>query len=85
MEGALTLVLGVFAIASFVGSAVWAVSRIHISTSLLRQSITHLSTDVGTLTKSIDRLDERLHDHERRIIHLEAQSAGPGNRTAVGK
>ena len=72
----------IVSVASIVGTGVWAVSSIKGDTKLLRQSIDHLAEEVAALGIENKALDERSDDHEGRLIRLEAQPAGPGNRPA---
>ena len=82
MTDVIVVVALVISVASIVGTGVWAVSSIKKDTALLRQSITHLTEAIGELRAKHEHLDQRSDDHEHRLIRLEAQPAGPGNRSA---
>lgn len=82
MTEAYVVVALVISVATIVGTGVWAVSSIKKDTALLRQSINHLAESIHEIRTRHEHLDQRSDDHEGRLIRLEAQPAGPGNRPA---
>ncbi len=63
-------------VAVVVAMAVWAVGKIRGTTAALGTEINGLSLTIGTLRKSIDRLDDRQYEQAQQIAKLEAATAG---------
>ena len=70
MSNELTLILELLGMASIIFGAAWIVASKIAQGSAETKA---LKTAVEGLTRSVNRLDERLDDHGERIIHLEAK------------
>lgn len=64
-------VINMVSVIGFVASAVWTVSKIKSTTAVLNANIEHLGKDIQSLTNVVSGQDEKVTDHEKRIIIIE--------------
>lgn len=66
-------ILFFFEVMFIIVAVVKVVGKIETTTALLQQALSHLTDAMETLTKAVDRLDNRTDDHQGRLIKLETQ------------
>jgi len=64
-----------------VGSAIVAIMKIQGTTKQLTAQLASQNQTSERISKTLDKLEQRFLEHERRIAHLEGQS--PSHKTGV--
>lgn len=68
-----------------VASAVWIVGKMRTASEINAMNARRLADTLDRVSLRLDHIDERVHDHEGRLVRVEtlqARSSSPGDRAA---